>query len=266
MRNFLFFFCLLFFGACQNEQAPATTTDQSLTDANPPANGFLAEASDEKAMAIADSVMLAMGGRKNWDRTRYIGWTFFNRRHLLWDKKTGRVRISMKDDSTTIYQINIKDDTGKVLQEGVALSEPDSVAKYLDRAKSIWINDAYWLVMPFKLKDSGVALKYVGQDTMMGGKDAEVLELTFREVGKTPENKYLVYIDPATNLVSQWDFFSTAADKEARFSTPWADYEQHGNILLSGNRGRGSLTDIAVYDEIPDSVFQSLAPIDISSL
>ena len=44
--------------------------------------------------------------------------------------------------------------------------------------------------MPYKLKDSGVTLKYKGQDTLETGHPAEKLQLTFEEVGKTPENKY----------------------------------------------------------------------------
>ncbi len=46
---------------------------------NAPAEGFNAADSDTKAIAIAiaDEVMSTMGGRKNWDDTRYITWRFF---------------------------------------------------------------------------------------------------------------------------------------------------------------------------------------------
>jgi hypothetical protein len=33
-----------------------------------------------------------------------------------------------------------------------------------------WINDAYWLVMPWKLQDPGVTLSYVKTDTLQMGK------------------------------------------------------------------------------------------------
>ena len=48
------------------------------TNENPPADGFDLENSDEAAMDIADEVMKAMGGRANWDQTR------FHRVELFW--------------------------------------------------------------------------------------------------------------------------------------------------------------------------------------
>jgi len=83
------------------------------------------------------------------------------------------------------------------------------------------------------------------------------LQLTFQEVGNTPENKYWVFVDEQSKLIDEWQFFTNFEDTEARFSTPWADYKQYGNILLSGNRGRGQLTDIGVYESVPDTVYSS---------
>ncbi len=225
---------------------------------NPVAEGFNESASDPKAIALADSVMLAMGGRAAWDNTRYIGWTFFGRRHLLWDKKEGNVRIDIPTDST-VFLVNVFDKTGKAMVQGEEITEADSLAKLMSRAEAIWINDSYWLVMPFKLKDSGVTLKYVGQDSTQAGSIADVLALTFENVGNTPQNKYQVYVDPSSNLIVQWDYFSNATDETPRISNPWADYKRHGNILLSGNRGERGLTNIGVYDSVPEAVFSDFS-------
>jgi len=241
-----YFFILLLFVACQDEQT--TISEES----NPPAEGFNLDASDEEAMAIADQVMEAMGGRKAWDETRYLTWNFFGRRRLFWDKKTGDVQIEVLDDSLQIY-LNYKDDgKGVVYKNGIAFTEQDSIRKYVERGKGIWINDSYWLVMPFKLKDSGVTLQYKGKDTLETGHPAEKLQLTFEEVGNTAQNKYLVYVTKHDSLVKQWDFYREAEDTVKGFSTPWENYQQYGNILLSDNRGRGNLSDIAVYDELPE--------------
>ncbi|HHL71578.1 MAG TPA: hypothetical protein ENJ29_03615, partial [Bacteroidetes bacterium] len=48
-------------------------------EANPPAPGFNLADSDARAIAIADEVMQALGGRRAWDKTRYITWRFFGR-------------------------------------------------------------------------------------------------------------------------------------------------------------------------------------------
>ena len=53
---------------------------------NPPAEGFDLVNSDAKAIAIADEVVTASGGRQNWENTRLIKWNFFGSRNLAWDK------------------------------------------------------------------------------------------------------------------------------------------------------------------------------------
>ncbi|MEX2336494.1 MAG: hypothetical protein WD555_04400, partial [Fulvivirga sp.] len=73
---------------------------------NPSAEGFNIEASDQKAIAIADSVMKAMGGRENYDALRYISWNFFGKRDLVWDKRAGRVRIDVPSEITYLLDIN----------------------------------------------------------------------------------------------------------------------------------------------------------------
>ena len=76
-------------------------------DNNPAAEGFNMSASDPEAVEIADRVMLAMGGRKNWDNTHYVCWEFFGRRHLIWDKWSGDVRIeSFRDSIQYILNVN----------------------------------------------------------------------------------------------------------------------------------------------------------------
>ncbi|RMF19837.1 MAG: hypothetical protein D6765_17555, partial [Bacteroidetes bacterium] len=90
---------------------------------------------------------------------------------------------------------------------------------------------------------------------------ADVLQLTFEGVGDTPQNKYHVWVDQETRLVSQWAYFPEATDSVPRFVTPWKDYQPYGNILLASDRGRGKITEIAVYDSLPDSVFTSFAEV-----
>lgn len=224
------------------------------TYGNPPAQGFRADDSDPRALALADSVMQAMGGRKAWDDTRYLGWNFFGMRRLIWDKTGKRVRIHSFPDST-VYLLDLEDVSGQVFRNGRAVRAPGLLDSLLRRGKSIWINDSYWLVMPFKLKDSGVALHYLGRDTMPGGGPAELIALDFEDVGDTPQNKYHVYIHPETHLVGAWSYFRQAADSLPVLTTPWKDYRSYGNILLSGDRGQRQLEDIRVWESLPDSVF-----------
>ncbi len=228
----------------------------SYAQKNPPAAGFNAAGSDAKAIALADEAMDAMGGRKNWDKTRYITWNFFGSRRLTWDKWTGDVRIDyLKSDQTTL--LNVNTEKGRVMKNGQELTQPDSVAKYVKQGKSAWINDAYWLLMPYKLKDSGVTLKYMGMDKTEEGADAEKVQLTFENVGDTPQNKYHVWISPESHMVTQWAYFAKADNEKANFVLPWKNYKQHGKIMLSGDRGPRQITEIQVFDNLPKAVFES---------
>lgn len=219
---------------------------------NPPAEGFNQEGSDLLATLLADKAMQAMGGRKAWDNTRYITWNFFGSRKHTWDKWTGDVRIEVPSrDLTILMNINTKE--GKVMKEGNMVS--DSTDYYLERGYGLWVNDSYWLVMPYKLKDSGVTLKYLREDTTLTGTSADVVSLSFDGVGVTPQNVYEVWVDTDTKLVTQWAFFPDSSTLEPQFITPWADYNKYGEILLAGNRGKYELTDIQVMEEVPEGTF-----------
>lgn len=224
---------------------------------NLPAEGFNLKDSDTKAIILADEVMNAIGGRKAWDKTRYISWKFFTYRKLTWDRYTGDVRIhDLKSDTKILMNVNTG--VGKVMRKGEILSDTSQdCKKALERGKKILINDSYWLIMPMKLKDSGVTLKYIGEEKNKEGKASDVIQLTFANVGVTPENKYWVYIDKETKLVNQWSFFRKATDEKPEFSNVWSDYATYGKILLSSNRGRdeGIMGEIEIFKKIDKKVF-----------
>lgn len=221
---------------------------------NPPAEGFNVEDSDVLAMLLADKSMQAMGGREAWDKTRYIVWNFFGRRDHVWDKWTGDIRIEVPDSGLKIL-MNINTKEGKVARRDVAMT--DSVDFFLQKGYEWWVNDSYWLVMPFKLKDSGVTLKYIGEDTTQAGASADVLSLSFENVGVTPENVYEIWVDTDSKLVTQWAYYPTDTAMNPRFITPWTNYTQYGDILLSGDRGNYQLTNIQVLENVPEGLFSS---------
>jgi hypothetical protein len=240
--------------------ATLTTCNRSDNEAfeNPAAEGFDLANSDPAAVELADSIMKAMGGWENWNNTRFISWNFFDNRNLVWDKKEERARIESLKDSIT-YLINLKTVTGQVWVKGQPITERDSLNKMLQRAKSIWINDSYWLVMPFKLKDSGVTLKYLGEDTLKTGGRCNVLQLTFNNVGDTPQNKYHVYVDLADNLVKQWAYYSNVSQDSANFIRPWDNYKKYGNILLSADRSDGGgPKNVSVANTWDEKIFTEL--------
>ncbi|MGM0581352.1 MAG: hypothetical protein ACQETL_11770 [Bacteroidota bacterium] len=252
MKNILLYsFLSLTIFACQPSEK-AEDKQETATENEP---AFDVEKSDQKAIKLADKVIAAHGGEENWNDTRYISWNFLGARDLIWDKYTGNVRIDFPSEKST-YLININQDTGKVKIGDRELTKADSLDQYIERGKQIWVNDSYWLVFPFKLKDPGVQLKYVGQDTTKNGEEAEVISLTFEKVGFTPQNKYKAYIDPQSHLMLQWDFYRNASDSAASFQNIWTDYQKYGEIKLSSGRDERELGNIKVAQEWDYKVFE----------
>src|SRR5688572_10003154 len=123
----VFFSLLLILVACGNENSDNTNT---------PEEGFNLEGSDPAAVELADSVMVAMGGRANWNKTRYISWSFSGRRNLIWAKHSGRVRIESPEEKT-IYLINVNNGQGRVCVDEREIVQEDSLRLMLQRARSI---------------------------------------------------------------------------------------------------------------------------------
>tara|TARA_X000001036_G_scaffold204452_2_gene192084 strand:+ start:6280 stop:7062 length:783 start_codon:yes stop_codon:yes gene_type:complete len=226
-------------------------------DLNYPSPGFDVEGSDPLAIVLADRVMSAMGGREAWDKTRYLKWNFFDRHSLLWDKEAAKVRIEIQKRGQVIL-LDLNKLTGKVFQQGIELSNPDSVAFYLLKGKKIWMNDSYWLLMPFKLKDTGVTLTYVKEEVTQSGELSDVLKLTFKDVGATPDNAYWVWVSKDQDLIKQWAYFKHFTDSLPQFVSPWDDYKEYGEILLATGRGWRNLTEVAVLSSVPPHIFISL--------
>jgi hypothetical protein len=254
MKNIFIITVLLMAGfACQPQEKKEQEEVVEVSQNESPT--FNPENSDKQAVDLAEKVLKAHGGKENWNNTRYIAWNFLGARDLVWDKYTGNVRIDFPGQNST-YLININQDTGRVKIGDRELTKNDSLDQYIKRGKQIWVNDSYWLVFPFKFKDPGVRLKYIGEGTTLTGNSAEVISLSFEKVGFTPQNKYKAYIDPETHLVLQWDYFQNASDSAAAFQSEWTDYQKHGDLYLSSGRGERSLGNIKVAQDWDEKVFE----------
>ena len=250
----------LFPSSCAALVVAAICCSVAAADDNPAAAGFDLDGSDALAIELADQVMSHLGGRGNWDETRYVTWRFFGKRRHVWDKWTGRLRFEQGDLTVLM---NVVDKSGRAWQSGVEVTNQDSLEVLLEKGYRAWINDSYWMFMPYKLKDSGVTLKHKGVGTTTNGAAADILTLTFDGVGVTPQNKYDVYVDRSSKWVVQWDFFANAADVEPRFQIPWADWQPHGRIWLSADRGERDHSEIAVYETLPHTVFTDPEPVNM---
>ncbi|MER2997235.1 DUF6503 family protein [Pontibacter populi] len=220
-----------------------------------------AAAQDKKAQQLAQKAIQQMGGKQGWANTRFIAWSFRDQ-YQVWDKKADHYRWE-KDSLVAIVSTRTKN--GKVYVAGKELLNREEKRKLLDKAYAAWINNSYWLVMPFKLHDPGVRLKYIGEGKTMDGAAASILQMTFANVGLTPENKYHLWIDKKSGLVTQWAYFKNFNDKTPTFTRRWADYKNFGAIKLASDRSNPesdfTLENIATPKQVPASVFYSPRPI-----
>ena len=243
-------------------QAQATGGRSAGTAAYPAAQGFDAAGSDAQAVAVADRVMRQMGGYAAWQNARYFAWGFFGGQYQIWDKYRGDFHWEQGD---LVANYNLTTKKGQVYRAGQDVSATPAGRKLLDQLTGIWINNMYWLLMPFKLKDSGVTLKYRGLSQTMDGAPAEVLQLTFKNVGDTPQNRYEVLVNRATGLVEEWAYFEKATDAQPGFRRRWNGYGRHGALLLAAGRSDAAkptiLEHVASVQTLPAGVMTSTRPV-----
>jgi len=231
-----------------------------LLGAAPPA------AFDEKANAIADEMMLALGGRENWDRARFFRFTFVRQgRHLnlTWDRESGRYRLEAVNDSGVPYVVvmNLATRQGRAAVEGRPLDGAE-LSEYLTLASRVWAGETYWLLAPYKLRDPGAILTYEGEETA-GGTIYDRMHLRFENVGLTPGDQFWLYVNRKTRLLDRWRF-KLQGGTEGDYR--WTGWERFGRILLAterlgANGERILFEDILVTDSLPDEVFTSLVPL-----
>jgi len=195
---------------------------------------FAADARDPKAVEIAQDSQKAMGGQEAWNAARFVrfdfkvnigGETKVDRSHL-WDKQTGRYRL---DQKTRVVLMNLANKQGTVYVDGKKLEGPDA-AKAVEGAYGAYINDFYWLAMPWKWLDEGVNLKYLGKKAQ-SGENCDVVELTFGKVGLTPGDRYQAFVSPKSHLMTHWEYTLQSGDKG---SWDW-QYGEHGGVKLASN-------------------------------
>jgi len=207
---------------------------------SPRSAGAEAAKPDSKATALADKVMQALGGAKAWNNTHYLRFDFavdrggktVVRRAHTWDKWTGRYRLEATnkkgDPSVVLMNVNTKE--GSAFLKGKQL-EGKEAKKHLEEAYATWVNDTYWLLMPYKLRDPGVTLQYAG-DTTVAGATYDRVALSFENVGETPGDHYWVWVNRGNHRVERWDMV-LQSDQPPPKSYTWEGWEQHGGLWFA---------------------------------
>jgi len=205
---------------------------------------------DARAVALADRVMDALGGRERWDAVKGIRWTFgsmlgdsvrSSRRHA-WDRVSGRHRVDYVDrEGRACVIVHVVGDTtsGAAWVGGQSIEAPDSLHKLIRRGEALWVNDTYWMLMPYKLRDPGVHLA-MAPDTTMDGTRYECLALSFDQVGLTPGDHYWVFVNPSNHRVERWAMV-LQGNTPPPVSYTWEGWESHDGLWFPTAHRRDSL-------------------------
>jgi hypothetical protein len=251
--------------------------------------------SDPRAIVVADLVMSALGGHQAWEQTRFLYFAFEVERDgkrvayrtHLWDRWEGRLRYETRDKEGAPLVVLLDVDTrkgeafrlpkearaggGTVPVEPTAPARVDGAAArpLLDEAYEAWINDTYWLLMPYKMKDPGVHLKYAGEETR-DGEPYDLVELSFDEVGLTPRDRYWAHVNRRTHLMDRWSYI---LQDDPPGSQPtawdWKGWARRGRIMLCPEKDtirKGATLKILhpimeVYETLPDTYFTAPGPL-----
>jgi hypothetical protein len=215
--------------------SPAKSPTQSATP--PPTQA------DARAAACVKELTDAMGGQEAWDKLPYFRFDFvvvrdgkeIARFKHWWDKTRGRCRVEGPDDQGRVITaiFNLSDKKGKAFTDGIIDTDSTNIAGIIQNGYERWVNDTYWIIMPFKLRDDGTRLKHVRTHEDTNGATYDVIELSFMpNVGLTPQDKYWLYVNAKTHLIDRWEYVLTGHKPPPQGST-WESWTSIGPLQLS---------------------------------
>jgi hypothetical protein len=200
---------------------------------------------DPEVTRIWARMMDVIAPDRGWERARYIEFDWAVRRaqqgdtivrHHRWDRWEGMARYEASTANGRLLAIFDTNDpeSGWAWLDGRELTG-EQAAEALRGAHRAHINDAYWLLMPYKWTDPGVRARYAGEQEDGEGRLWEVVELTFEDdTGYTPQNMYRAFINPETGRMERWHFLSNRDAEPA--PADWVDWRRFGPIELSATR------------------------------
>ena len=231
---------------------------------------------DDLAAPIVGALTDAMGGQTAWDRVPYLRFDFVvvrdgkevARFRHWWDKAQGRCRVEGPDDQqrvvTAIFDLATR--KGKSFTDGIVDTDPKNVRNIIEMGYERWVNDTYWLIMPFKLHDPGTRVRYARKDVGPGGEIYDVLELSFAKgVGLTPDDRYWLFVNRTTHLLDRWEYVLTG-QKPPPQSASWEGYTSIGPLQLALSRrfqGKSVMLrfeNVAAPAAMDETVFTSSRP------
>jgi len=224
--------------------ANSTSSVAGSTGAATPTSATPMGDADPKAAAVAKQLTDAMGGEDAWNNMPYFRFDFvvmkdgkeMARFKHYWDKKNGMDRVEGPDEKghNVVAMVGLKDRKGSAYVDGVK-QDSMAAAPLVENGYDRWVNDTYWVMMPFKLRDPGTHLKY-DKTVTENGNTYDVLSLTFgKGVGLTSDDHYWLYVNQKTHMIDKWQYLLTG-QKPPASTAMWVSWTAVGPVKLSLER------------------------------
>ena len=184
----------------------------------PKPNGILGDQAEELA-----NEMLAALNKPAFDSLTYISFTYAGVHSYAWDRGYNQVTVSWGDNEVYL-DLNQPTDTYTVLQY---------------KAYQYFINDTFWLVAPFKVRDEGVIRSSVPLDEGRG------LMVTYTSGGLTPGDSYLWKLDKK-GFPTAWQFWVSSIPIGGLEFT-WEGWQEYQGVWFSTIH-QNSIKDVLVTD------------------
>ncbi|MCS4033313.1 hypothetical protein GGP50_002900 [Salinibacter ruber] len=194
-------------------------------------------------------------------------------RHL-WNRNTGAYRMewSAGPDSSYVALVNVRDPQEGRLGGTVYLNGSELTGAAAETAREEaygrFVNDTYWLLAPLKAFDPGVNRTYVPDSSTA---EHDVIQLTFDDVGRTPGDRYWLYVSTETGRLDRWAYHLQGMPEDAppQFYD-WTQYRElsaaDGTVRLASRKEaigaeQALLTNqLALPESPPEGAFSNPEP------
>lgn len=186
------------------------------------ATAHAADQSADKGQQLAADLWKASGG-ENWAKVKEVHFTFvvesggkplLSAQHV-WNVAAGTDEVRWKDKDGKDHQ---------VIANLAAPADGEGKGAY-----ARWVNDSYWLLAPLKIRDRGVKVE-AGGPKDLNGVTYETVRLKFDNVGLTPTDQYVFYVDPKTKLPVAWDYIPQSG---TGMQATWEKFRSFGGLNLA---------------------------------
>ena len=176
----------------------------------------------DQAEELADEMLAALN-KPAFDSLKFIQFTYVGLHSYAWDLENNQVTVSW-DENEVFLDLN----------QGI-----DSYTMLQYKAYQYFINDSFWLIAPFKVRDDGVVRSTVKLDEGRG------LLVSYSSGGLTPGDSYLWILDEK-GFPKAWRLW-TSNVPIGGLEISWAGWQESNGVWFS-TLHENAIKDLIVSD------------------